>query len=79
MKNLPLSIRQAVANVIERLGIEPRLIGRPLLGRLRPMWSARVGSYRILYTLEGRFEDERVVIRAVRHRAIAYGRRQRRR
>lgn len=79
MKNLPSSIRQAVANVVERLGIEPRLIGRPLLGRLRPLWSARVGSYRILYTLEGPPQNERVVIRAVRHRAVAYGRRRRRR
>lgn len=79
MKNLPLSIREAVANVIERLGVEPRLMGRPLLGRLRPLWSARVGSYRVLYTLEGQFDEERVVVRAVRHRAIAYGRRRRRR
>lgn len=79
MKNLPASIRKAVANVIERLGIEPRLMGRPLLGRLRPLWSARVGSYRILYTLKGPLEKESFVIRAVRHRTVAYGRRRRRR
>ena len=79
MKSLPGSICEAVANVVERLGIEPRLIGRPLLGRLRPLWSARVGSYRILYTLEGPLGKERVVVRAVRHRAVAYGRRRRRR
>lgn len=79
MKSLPASIREAVANLIERLGIEPRLMGRPLLGRLRPLWSARVGNYRILYTLEGPLEKERVVIRAVRHPTVAYGRRRRRR
>ena len=79
MKRLPASIRDAVANVVERLGIEPRLVGRPLLGRLRPHWSARVGNYRILYTLEGSLGRERVVVRAVRHRAVAYGRRRRRR
>lgn len=79
VKNLPSSIREVVANLIERLGIEPRLVGRPLLGRLRPLWSARIGSYRILYTLEGPLDRERVVIRAVRHRSVAYGRRRRRR
>jgi mRNA-degrading endonuclease RelE of RelBE toxin-antitoxin system len=78
MKNLPLSIAQAVGNVIERRGDEPRLMGRPLLGRLRPLWSARVGNCRILYTLEGLLEKERVVIRAVRHRTVVYGRRRRR-
>jgi mRNA-degrading endonuclease RelE of RelBE toxin-antitoxin system len=79
MKILPASIREAVANVVDRLGIEPRLIGRPLLGRLRPLWSARVGNYRILYTLEGSLGIEHVVIRAVRDRTVAYGRRRRRR
>jgi len=79
MKRLPASIRDAPANVVERLGTEPRLTGRPLLGRLRPLWSARVGNYRILYTLEGPHGKERVVVRAIRHRAVAYGRRRRQR
>jgi mRNA-degrading endonuclease RelE of RelBE toxin-antitoxin system len=79
MKSLSASTREAVANVVERLGIEPRFMGRPLLGRLRPLWSARVGNYRILYTLEGADGNERVVVRAIRHRAVAYGGRRRRR
>ncbi len=76
-RKLPETLRVAVANTLEALAVEPRRVGVPLLGRLRGRWSARVGNYRILYTLEGSSEHERVVVRAVRHRSIAYGRRRR--
>ena len=78
IRKLPNSLREAVANTIDRVGLEPRAVGAPLLGRLRGRWSARVGNYRIVYTIEGASEQERVVIRAVRHRAVAYGQRRRR-
>src|SRR5712692_1676395 len=76
---LPDPIREAVARVIARQRLEPRIVGRPLLGRLRPQWSERVGNYRILYTFEARPDHEQVVVRAIRHRGVAYGRRRRRR
>lgn len=41
--------------------------------------SSSPGNYRILYMLEGPLGKGRVVIRAARHRAVAYGRRRRRR
>lgn len=78
MRKLPEPIRVAVANTVGRLTLEPRRVGLPLLGRLRGRWSARVGNYRIVYTIEGSSEHERIVVRAVRHRSIAYGRRRRR-
>lgn len=78
MRKLPDSVKEAVANAIERLGLVPRALGAPLLGRLRGRWSARVGNYRIVYTIECSSQRERVVVRAVRHRAVAYGRRRRR-
>lgn len=78
IRRLPDSVRKAVANTIDRLGMEPRAAGAPLLGRLRRRWSARVGNYRIVYTIEGASQREKVVIRAERHRAVAYGRRRRR-
>ena len=53
---------------------EPESLGKPLLGRLEGLWSARVGSYRILYTVE----SSGVVVRAIRHRAVAYRRRRKR-
>ncbi|ACU54099.1 plasmid stabilization system [Acidimicrobium ferrooxidans DSM 10331] len=57
--------------VVEALGLlkrEPEA-GRLLRGRLRGLWSLRVGTYRIIYQLDN---DERVVrVLAVRHRSIA--------
>ncbi len=34
------------------LEAEPETVGKRLLGRLEGSWSARVGSYRVLYTIE---------------------------
>ena len=56
------------------LEVEPEIVGKRLLGRLEGLWSARVGSYRILYTIE----SSGVIVRAIRHRAVAYSRRRKR-
>ena len=56
------------------LEVEPESVGKQLVGRLERLWSARVGSYRILYTIE----SSGVVVRAIRHRAVAYRRRRKR-
>ena len=57
----------------EALGLlqrEPRA-GYPLRGRLRGLYSLRVGSYRIIYQLS---DDEKTVrVAAIRHRSAAYG------
>jgi mRNA-degrading endonuclease RelE of RelBE toxin-antitoxin system len=66
-------VRAAVLETIVAIGIEPEQAGRQLLGRLRGLWSARVGNYRVLYTIE----QSGVIVRAVRHRAVAYPRRRR--
>lgn len=60
-------------DTLTAIGVEPEASGRQLVGRLRGLWSARVGSYRVLYTIE----DQGVIIRAIRHRAVAYDRRRR--
>jgi len=52
---------------------EPDELGKELRGRLMGLWSCRVGSYRILYTID----RKRVIVRAIRHRAVAYRRRRR--
>jgi mRNA-degrading endonuclease RelE of RelBE toxin-antitoxin system len=54
--------------------MEPGVEGKELVGRLRGLRSARVGSYRILYTIE----SGGVIVRAIRHRVVAYGRSRRR-
>lgn len=45
--------------------------GYPLRGKLRGLYSLRVGSYRILYQLTDGGKTVRVA--AIRHRSISYG------
>jgi mRNA-degrading endonuclease RelE of RelBE toxin-antitoxin system len=75
--DLPDGVRDAVDLSLDRLAVDPDF-GKALLGRLEGTRSARVGNYRILYTLEGTPASLTVVVRSVRHRAIAYRRRRRR-
>lgn len=76
---LPPKFRDAVDHALTDIEIDPAAAGKPLLGRLKGLWSARVGSYRILYTIEGSSHSARVIVRAIRHRAVAYGSKGRRR
>jgi len=71
---LPAELREAVAETIESLAVDHESAGKPLVGRLRGLWSARVGNYRVLYTVE----PSEIVVRAIRHRAVAYPRRRNR-
>jgi mRNA interferase RelE/StbE len=49
---------------------DPHRVGKPLNPPLAPAWSARRGSYRILYYLD---DDHRIVeVTAIRHRSDAY-------
>jgi len=68
---LPETMREAVIETLIAIGMEPEQAGKQLVGRLRGLWSARVGHYRVLYTIE----DTGVIARAIRHRAVAYPRR----
>lgn len=68
---LPETMREAVIETLIAIGFEPDQAGKQLVGRLRGLWSARVGHYRVLYTIE----EGGVVVRAIRHRAVAYPRR----
>jgi mRNA interferase RelE/StbE len=45
--------------------------GYPLRGRLRGLYSLRVGSYRIIYQLSDNGRTVRVA--TIRHRSVAYG------
>ena len=71
---LPPDVRVAVVNAMDRVVFDPRAEGKPLRGRMRGTWVARVGSYRILYTIEGSEASVTVVVRAVLHRSQAYRR-----
>lgn len=47
----------------------PRRVGKPLDPPMAPAWSARRGTYRILYYID---DAEAVKVTAIRHRSDAY-------
>lgn len=49
---------------------DPRRVGKPLDPPMAPAWSARRGTYRILYRIDD--SDQTVNVTAIRHRADAY-------
>jgi mRNA interferase RelE/StbE len=59
----------AIEDALGLLEREPE-VGHVLRGRLRGLYSLRVGSYRILYQLTDGGQTVRVA--AIRHRATAY-------
>jgi mRNA-degrading endonuclease RelE of RelBE toxin-antitoxin system len=71
LADLPPAIRDAVLETLVLIGADPEAAGKRLVARLAGLWSARVGSYRVLYTIEGGTQAQ-VTVRAVRHRAVAY-------
>lgn len=73
LEALPETVREAVLETLTLIGAEPECAGKRLVGRLEGLRSARVGNYRVLYTVEG----GGVTVRAIRHRAVAYRRRRR--
>ena len=77
LKALPPLVQEAVDETLAILDADPESVGKQLRGRLRGVWSCRVGSYRILYTIEGSKARIRVVVRAIRHRGVVYPRRRR--
>jgi mRNA interferase RelE/StbE len=49
---------------------DPRRVGKPLAPPMAPAWTARRGTYRVLYVVDG---SHRVVqVTAIRHRSEAY-------
>ncbi len=69
---LPSRLQEAVLNLLTDLEVDPEERGQPLLGRLRGLWSARVGSYRVIYSMEGSGRSREVTIHASKHRSHAH-------
>lgn len=74
-EDLPRRLQEPVLNALTELEIDPEGGGKPLLGRLRGLWSARIGNYRLIYSIEGTSRSPKVIVRAIKHRSIAYKRR----
>lgn len=71
LNQLPEKVREAVlAAILGPRATNPQRLGKPLLGELEGLHSARRGDYRIIYEI---LEDETVVlIHRVQHRRGVY-------
>jgi mRNA interferase RelE/StbE len=68
---LPEAVAAAVIDFITTSLVErPRHVGKPLRGDLTGIWSARRGTYRVLYRVED--EVREVVVLRVEHRRDVY-------
>jgi len=68
LEALPSAIREAVFETLLLIALEPERLSKRLVARMDGFWAARVGSYRVLYTIE----SSGVVVRSIRHRGVAY-------
>jgi len=68
---LPEAVAAAVIDLLTTAIVqEPRRIGKPLRGQLVGVWSARRGTYRILYRVLD--ETREVVVLRIDHRRDVY-------
>ena len=68
---LPESVATAVIDIITTaLTADPHRVGKPLRDDLSGIWSARRGTYRVLYRIIE--EPREVVVLRVEHRRDAY-------
>jgi len=69
----PKILNAAVSLIFGALAENPRQLGKPLVGELHGLWSARRGDYRVVYEIDD--DNQVVVIHRIQHRADAYRRR----
>jgi mRNA-degrading endonuclease RelE of RelBE toxin-antitoxin system len=71
LDRLPERVAAAIAELLTGdLVAAARRVGKPLRRELAGIWSARRGSYRVLYEIDE--EKRRVVVLRVDHRADIY-------
>ncbi len=71
LNKLPERVRDAaLESIFGPIAGNPNRLGKPLVGELEGLWSARRGDYRIIYEI---FDDDLVVlVHRVQHRTDAY-------
>ncbi|MEX2280307.1 MAG: type II toxin-antitoxin system RelE/ParE family toxin [Acidimicrobiia bacterium] len=70
LNSLPEKIRQAaVETIFGPIAGNPQRLGKPLVGELEGLRSARRGDYRVIYEI---LEDKIVLIHRVQHRRDVY-------
>ncbi len=71
LNQLPAKVRDAALVVLHGpLADNPHRLGKPLVGELAGLFSARRGDYRIIYSIDDTVQV--VVIHRVQHRRSAY-------
>lgn len=74
LDRLPAKVRDAaVGLVLGAMAEAPRRVGKPLVGELEGLWSARRGDYRVVYEIDD--DDLTVLVHRVQHRGGVYRRR----
>lgn len=71
LNRLPIRVRDAaLTSIFGPIAENPQRLGKPLVGELDGLYSARRGGYRIVYEI---FEDDRIVlIHRIQHRGDVY-------
>jgi mRNA interferase RelE/StbE len=71
LNQLPGKVRDAaIQAILGPVAERPRRVGKPLVGELTGLWSARRGDYRVIYEVD---DDRKVVIvHQVQHRRAVY-------
>ena len=71
LDRLPSKVRAAAVELMLGALVEaPRRVGKPLVGELFGLWSARRGDYRVVYEIDD--ESSTVVVHRVQHRRDVY-------
>lgn len=75
LNHLDKPVKQRIISYFENRVLKsenPRQLGKPLNGKLKPLWSYRIGNYRVITDIQ----DDRLVILAVNieHRREVYER-----
>jgi mRNA-degrading endonuclease RelE of RelBE toxin-antitoxin system len=74
LNRLPEKVRAAAIELmLGALASAPQRAGKPLVGELAGLWSARRGDYRVVYEIDEK--KSAVVIHRVQHRRDVYRRR----
>ena len=71
LNQLPGKVRDAaIQAILGPVAERPQRVGKPLVGELTGLWSARRGDYRVFYEVD---DDRKVVIvHRVQHRRAVY-------
>ena len=69
LERLEALTNQSIVRSIEDLSREP-FLGKPLRGRLKGLYTLRIGEYRVIYSID--IEKQEVILHAAKPRSTVY-------